>query len=365
MNTHSLTVQLKEYALSHGVDLIGITSAKPFVIRDGTKTIIDPKELLDDAQAVIVTAIYTNEVDNARLADKDNPRGRYAHMDLVRGFTPIETFYAETIKDFLERHGYETVSNRDERIPNKLAASRAGVGKYGKNAVIVTEAFGSYVMLVTLITNAPLEYDEYDVYASDCGKCEICLKSCPTGAIYEPYKLNRELCITEWLWGTFVPVHLREKQGNLIFGCGECLVACPKNKKLTPRIEYPIKIENVSTAPELIPLVTGDEEYYRETIPSFPMRAGLDAIRGNAIIALGNIGTDTAIEPLCTTFTYPNPQIRAYSAWALGKIGGVKVKKALGSTLKREENLNVRKEIQQAFSSARSPSGSGRTRSWT
>jgi len=338
-------MQLKEYALSHGVDLIGITSAKPFIMRDKRKSIIDPKELLDDAQSVIVTAIY----DNALLVDKDNPRGRYAHMDLVRVYTAIETHYFEIIRDFLGRHGYETISNKDERVPNKLAASRAGVGKYGKNVVIITEAFGSYVMFVTMITNAPLEYEEHDVYASDCGKCEICLESCPTGAIYKPYKLNRELCITEWLWGTFVPIHLREKQGNLIFGCGECLVACPKNKKLAPRIEYPVKIENVSTTPELIPLVTGNEEYYRESIASFPMCAGMDAIRGNAIIALGNIGTDTAIDPLCITLTYPNPQIRAYSAWALGKIGGAKAKKALGSALKSKENLDVRKEIQQAL----------------
>ena len=147
------------------------------------------------------------------------------------------------------------------------------------------------------------------------------------------------------------PVHLREKQGNLIFGCGECLIACPKNKKLAPRIEYPVKIENVSTTPELIPLVTGDEEYYRESIPSFPMRAGMDAIRGNAIIALGNIGMDTAIDPLCITLTYPNPQIRAYSAWALGKIRGAKAKKALESALKSEENLDVKEEIQQALGS--------------
>lgn len=349
MNTNSLTVQLKEYALSRGVDLIGITSAKPFIKRDRTETTIDPKELLDDARSVIVTAYCTNEVVDAPSIDKDNPRGRYARADSITAFTPMENHYIEIIKGFLEKQGYQVVSNKDYRVPDKMAAARAGIGKYGKNSVIITREYGSYVMFVTLITNAPLEYEEHDLYASECGQCEICLRSCPTGAIYKPYKVNRELCITEWLWGTFAPIHLREKQDNRIFGCGECLHVCPRNKELAPRREYPVKMEEVSTAPELIPLVTGSEEYYRKTIASFPMRAGMEAIRGNAIIALGNIGTDKAIDPLCMTLTHPESQIRAYSAWALGKIGGAEVRKVLETALKDEENREVRKEIQHAL----------------
>jgi epoxyqueuosine reductase len=75
----------------------------------------------------------------------------------------------------------------------------------------------------------------------------------------------------------------------------------------------------------------------------------MEAIRGNAIIALGNIGTDKAIDPLCMTLTHPESQIRAYSAWALGKIGGAEVRKVLETALKDEENREVRKEIQHAL----------------
>ncbi|MEW6376139.1 MAG: 4Fe-4S double cluster binding domain-containing protein [Thermodesulfobacteriota bacterium] len=349
MNTNSLTMQLKKHALSHGVDLIGITSAKPFIKRDRTETIIDPKELLDDARSVIVTAFYMNEVLDVSLIDKDNPRGRFTHAYSIRAYTPMGNLYIEIIKGFLKKQGYKTVFNKNYRIPDKMAAARGGVGKYGKNSVIITKVYGSYVMFVTLITNAPLEHEEYDLNASDCDKCEVCIRSCPTGAIYEPYKVNRSLCITEWLWGTFIPIPLREKQENRIFGCGECVKACPRNKKLISREEYPVKIEDVSTSPELIPLVTGNEEYYRKTIASFFMRAGMDAIRGNAIIALGNIGTDRAIDPLCITLTHPKLQIRAYSAWSLGKIGGAKVERALENALKSEVNPKVREEIRYAL----------------
>lgn len=349
MNNHSLTARLKEHALAHGIDSIGITSAGPFTRKGKTDTIMDPKKLLADARSVIVTAFYMNEAVAPPRLDKNNPRGRFTPGYSVRAYTPMENHHIEIISGFLEKQGYKAVFNENYRLPDKMAAVRAGLGKYGKNAVVMTEKYGSFVMFVTHITNAPLEVEEFDLYASECGKCEICLGACPTGAIYEPYKVTKELCITAWLWGNFIPIDLREKQENRIFGCGECVRACPRNHKLVPREEYPIKIDDVSTTPELIPLVTGEEDYYRESIASFPMRAGMDAIRGNAVIALGNIETDKAIDPLCIALTHKKPQIRAYSAWSLGRIGGDRVKQALENALKSESDQGVRKEIEHAL----------------
>jgi epoxyqueuosine reductase len=349
MDANSLTVQLREHTLSQGVDLVGITSAKPFVQRGRTETIIDPRELLDDARSVIVAAFYSYAIADAPSSDKDNPRGRFPLGDRMEALTPMTDYCVEVIQGFLEGQGYEAVPDQDNRIPNKMAAARAGIGKYGKNAVILTKEYGAYVRLVTLVTNAPLVHDEYELYVSECDDCDICLRSCPTGAIYESYKVNRELCICNLLWGTFVPIHLREKQENRLFGCGVCVDVCPRNKELTPRREFPVRREEVSTAPELVPLVAGSEEYYRRALPSFLMLAGMDALRGNAIIALGNIGTDKAIDPLCVTLTHPTPQIRSYSAWALGKIGGAKAALALEHMLGREKNTEVGKELRSAL----------------
>ncbi len=69
-----------------------------------------------------------------------------------------------------------------------------------------------------------------------------------------------------------------------------------------------------------------------------------------AVIALGNVGTDRAVDLLCITLTHPDPQIRAYSAWALGKRGGTKAEEALKHALLGEENPEVGKEIQYALS---------------
>ena len=347
MNTDTLTAELKEYALSQGVDLIGVTSARPFVKRDKAKTFIDPKELLEDAQSVVVTAFYNYNIIEGPVPDADIPRGRFPRADRMGALTPMTDHCEAVIKGFLEGRGYKAVTNasHDYRLPEKMAAVRAGIGKYGKNGVILTREYGSYVRLVTLVTDAPLAYEEYELYASDCGDCDLCIKACPTGAIYEPYRVRQDMCITDWLWGTFIPIPLREKQENRLFGCGLCVEACPRNQELAPRKEYPVKTEDACIAPELIPLVTGDEDFFRKSLPSFPMQAGMDALRGNAIIALGNSGTDKAVEPLCLALTHPNRQIRAYAAWALGRRGGARAEKALEKALEGEADREVRKEM--------------------
>ena len=162
-------------------------------------------------------------------------------------------------------------------------------------------------------------------------------------------KVKRAKCITNWLWGTFVPANLREKQGDRLFGCAECLKACPKNKEIKLRVEYPVALEVVSDSPELIPLATADAEYFRKVVPSFPRWAGKEPIRGNVIIALGNIADPAAIGALEETLQYPKPQVRAYSAWALGKIGEKEAKEALKRALSKEEKPKVIKEIKDAL----------------
>jgi len=289
MSINAFTSFFLEQAVSQGIDLIGITSAKPFITKDESRTIIDPKELLPNARAVIVTAFYSNEKGDPAMFDINHPRGKYAFDQSIRSCRPMENFYFQQIQSILGKLGYEVINNRDNRIPEKMAAARAGIGKYGKSTVIITKKYGSFVRLVSFVTNAPLEYEDHELYESDCGKCEVCIKICPTNAIYEPFHLKKELCISDWLWGSYVPINLREKQENRIFGCGECVRLCPRNRRLTTREKYPVELEDVSLAPELIPLLTGDYEYYQKTIASFPLSAGIESIRGNSIIALGNL----------------------------------------------------------------------------
>ena len=348
MNKTNLTSRLKQYALSNGIDLIGITSAQPFIVQRGKEPYINPKDIMEDASAIIVTGFYINESSKSKSFSSIEPRGRYNAYD-VKAYIPMEMHHIKTIGDFLKNEGFSIKTNENHRIPEKMAAVRAGLGKYGKNSVVITKEFGSFIMFVTMVTNAPLEFEDHSMFETDCGNCSICIKSCPTGAIYSPFKVNRNLCITAWLWGDFVPVHLREFQENRLFGCGECVKACPKNKKLKSRQEYPVDLENVSDNPELIPLLTADNEYFKKNIASFPMCAGEVAILGNAIIGLGNIKGLGYISKLKDTIEHEDPKIRAYSAWTLGKIGNMESKTILRNALQNEKDCNVISEINFAL----------------
>ena len=106
----------------------------------------------------------------------------------------------------------------------------------------------------------------------------------------------------------------------------------------------------MSSSPELIPLIAADSKYFKKTIASFPLRAGIDAIRGNAIIALGNTGSstagDSAVNVLKKALKHISPQIIAYSAWALGRLKKTEANNILQNTLLVEKDFNVIKEIQ-------------------
>jgi epoxyqueuosine reductase len=257
----------------------------------------------------------------------------------------MEAHYFEIIRRALAREGFEAVLNDKYRIPDKLAAIRAGLGRYGKNSVVLTEKFGSCLMFVTVLTDAPLKPTGPAWEGDPCGGCDLCLKSCPTHAFPAPYKVSRKLCITNWLWGIPAPRDLRDKQENRLFGCGDCVRICPKNRKLEPRTSYPVRLEDVPDRPELIPLAAAEPEFFRKTFAAFPLRAGIDALRGNAVIALGNTADEAGIEPLRRTIHHKKLQIRAYSAWALGRIGGEEARNALREAKSGELERAVIEEI--------------------
>jgi epoxyqueuosine reductase len=341
-----LTSKIECYASDHGIDVIGITSAEPFV-RNGE--VIDPRELLADARSVVVAGFFMKEEDRVLSVPPDRPTGRFSSAYNVRAFTAMEAHYFNTLRRFLEKEGFKAVLNDKYRIPDKPAAVRAGLGRYGKNSVILTEKYGSCVMFVTIVTDAPLNPAASPMEGDACGGCDLCLRSCPTNAFPAPYKINRKLCITNWLWGIFVPAALREKQDDRLFGCGDCVRVCQKNRKLEPRRKYPVPLENVEDRPELIPLAAADAGYYKKVFAAFPLRAGVNALRGNVINALGNTANDSAVEPLGRTLHHSKPQIRAYSAWALGRIGGTEARRHLRHAKSSETERSVLEDIDFAL----------------
>jgi epoxyqueuosine reductase len=343
-----LTRALKQHVLGAGIDLVGVTSAESLPERPDVYRHVQARELLPAARAVVVAGFCVCYEPRLRPSVPGVPRGRFTPYG-SRAFKQMDRHCRDTVQNFLQTKGHTAVEA--PRLPIKPAAVRAGLGVYGRHAVVVTPQLGAWVMFSCFVTDAPLAVEDAPLYApAPCPpECRRCREACPTGAITEDYQVNRARCITNWLWGYFAPPELRGKQENRLFGCGECLLACPRNKCVPPRRDYPVPIDEMVDSPDLIPLVTADEAFFRSNIPAFAMEAGVDAIRGNVIIALGNSCDPAAVDALESTLRHEKAQLRGYSAWALGRLGGAKARRMLDEALVRETDGGVIREIETAI----------------
>lgn len=338
------TTELRETVLQAGIDLVGVTSAGDLRVREGVYAHVQPRDTMADARAVVVTGFCVAYEPRLLPSEPGAPRGRFTPYG-SRAFAQMASHCEDVVGGFLRGKGWRVA--RAPRVPEKPAAVRAGLGRYGKHGVVTTPELGSWVMFSSFVTNAPLEVTdaEWREPAECPPNCELCSKACPTGAITAPYEVDRSRCITNWLWGYFAPAALRVEQENRLFGCGECLFACPRNRQVRPRRDYPVPIDEFCDSPELIPLLTAGEDDLRRTIPTFAREAGARAMRGNAIIALGNIGDPAAVPALGRTLRHDEPQNRAYSAWALGRIGGAPARALLDGARLGEQDSAVLAEI--------------------
>jgi epoxyqueuosine reductase len=353
----SLASELKEYAVEHGVDLIGVTSAEPFMRKkvDGLdEPLIDPRTYLENAKSVVVYAFYHG----GPLTEPSRPGALHGRLSPgFRAIPAMDKYCYEIIKGYLNKKGYKVVIQCDSscnltEIATKPLAVKAGIGVYGKNSLVHAQGFGSWIELGgCVITDAPLEVEDRSYKLSDCGDCTACMEACPTGAIKEPYKVTPSLCITEWLDGAPIPRELREKVGNELNSCEICQEVCPKNRGLRPREHYPIEMEEKSETPELIPLLLGDENYYKTALPSFTLLLlpDVSTLRRNVALVLGNIRDPIAVPALIQALGYPEPKVRSYVAWALGRIGGRKAREALAQAFNYEVDLEAKEEIEAAL----------------
>lgn len=369
-----LTSDLKEFAAEIGLDVIKITSAEPFIevarrIEKQTRSdpFIDeywkieaidafcsPQSVLPEAKSVVVAAecYLTSELED--LGSAGNPHGLIARYTRRNYYHDTETKLKKVAK-FLKRKGFQThfKSYSCGPLAEKPMAERAGVGWYGKDGIIMTEKYGSLVVLGELLTDVELEVDEPLVRS--CGECRVCIESCPTSAIVSPYILDRSKCLQHITnQKRAMSVEIREMWGNRLYGCTTCQDVCPLNRKVKPKERKP-EYGYVGPSIPLIPLLEMSEVEYREHFRHNQMGAGwinFESIQRNAAVALGNIGDPAAIPVLIQSLRSPYPIVRGHSAWSLGKIGGKEAKISLEMALKNESNPEVVKEIKDALEKA-------------
>jgi epoxyqueuosine reductase len=194
----------------------------------------DPRVVLPGARSVISLALNYYLGDHGR--PPDNHSGRIARYAWGEDYHPLIEQKLDALADWLRAQAPEAQVKRyvdHGPVLERAVAQEAGLGFIGKNTMLITESFGSWVFLAELITTIELEPDRPQT--SQCGSCRLCLDACPTGAIVKPYELDATRCIsylTIELKGE-IPESRRTGIGDWLFGCDICQEVCPYNQPPT------------------------------------------------------------------------------------------------------------------------------------
>jgi len=151
---------------------------------------------------------------------------------------------------------------------------------------------------------------------------------------------------------------MRPLIGNHVFGCDICQDVCPYNAKARPTEEAAFQPRKGLHAPELVPLLALTDEAFRARFKGSPIRrAKRRGFLRNVAVALGNLGSDESVPALAGALSDPEPLVRSHAAWALGRIGTVQARAALGEALGIETDPDVRAELDRALAGEEAPVG--------
>ena len=197
----------------------------------------------------------------------------------------------------------------------------AALGWQGKHTNLVSRQFGSWLFLGALFTTLELPADPAE--ADHCGSCTACLAACPTAAFPAPYRLDARRCIS---YLTIehkgpIPRDLRPLMGNRIFGCDDCLAACPWNKFAQIGREQKLAAPATLAAPELAELARLDDAGFRTMFAGTAIkRTGRDRFMRNVLIAIGN-SNNVALSPSAERLLDdPAPIVRGAAVWAVARL---------------------------------------------
>lgn len=273
----------------------------------------DVRHALASAKAIVLLGVYSFDTKGDDRTSGQRLQGKTAR---TYAYYPVARQIAECVAEFIRKAGHRAVQG--QQLPLKHAASRIGLGSYGQNGLLYTREFGSYVALRAVITDADLESDSFEPPDPPCETCGRCLKACPTGALYAPYKVNPALCINPLTRRVdTIPPALRPKLGNWVCGCDICQEVCPMNEGLRPRTPDP----RARFDPERHASHSTLEGLDRCPDPGSILEQERHPImQRNAVIALGNIGTDAALNVLRRHRDTTTPGLREYVAEAMVRI---------------------------------------------
>jgi epoxyqueuosine reductase len=206
-------------------------------------------------------------------------------------------------------------------VMEKPLAEAAGLGWQGKHTNLVSREFGSWLFLGAIFTTLDLPRDQPE--RDHCGSCRACLDICPTAAFPAPYQLDARRCIS---YLTIehkgpIPLEFRKAIGNRIYGCDDCLAACPWNKFARAASEAKLAARDDLREPPLGELLQLDDASFRVFFSGSPIkRIGRDRFVRNVLIAAGNSDDSALAGPVHALLDDASPLVRGAAIWALARL---------------------------------------------
>lgn len=195
---------------------------------------IDPALLVPEAKSVIT--VLKNYLPSLKQNTGAPKISKYAYgkdyHDIIR--KDLRFLYKQMTVALGEFNGRGFVDSAP--VLERTWAKKSGLGWIGKNGMLINKTAGSYFFIATLIVDIALEYD--DPFAKDyCGSCTRCIDHCPTEAILPNKILDAGRCISYFtieMKDEIIPVEMKNKFNEWIFGCDICNDVCPWNKFSSP-----------------------------------------------------------------------------------------------------------------------------------
>jgi epoxyqueuosine reductase len=292
----------------------------------------EPEKILSGAKSIIVLALnyFQGAMEAARpcAAEARPARGRAGSSGRIARYAWGDDYHdviagkLDKIDIFLRDFGGRQKCYVDTGpVLERDHAAQAGIGWHGKSTMLIDEKLGTWFFLAEILTTLELPAD--DPGRDRCGTCERCINACPTGAITAPHKLDARRCISYLTieLKSSIPLELRPLIGDRIFGCDDCLDACPWNRFAKVSRESAFAARKSTTAYALRDYLRLDETEFRDRFRNSPIkRIKRRGFLRNVCVALGNIGTSEDLPALERAALDSEPLIAEHAAWAINRI---------------------------------------------